>query len=64
MSSEAHRNAVKKYQSKKDRINLWVSPESKQALSEFAKNTPEKSMQRYILNLIKRDSGIDCDPKE
>lgn len=64
MSSDAHRRAVAKYQSKRDRINLWVSSEAKQALSEYAKNTPEKSLQRYIITLIKKDSGIDCDPKE
>ena len=41
-----------------------MSPDGKEKLSEYAKNTPEKSMQKYLLRLIKEDSGIDCDPKE
>ena len=48
----------------KNRVNIWMSPEGKEKLSEFAKTTPEKSMQKYLLRLIKEDYGIDCDPKE
>ncbi len=64
MSSESHRKAVAKFQSAKARVNVWMSPEGKERLSAFAKTTPEKSMQKYLLRLIKEDSGIDCDPKE
>ena len=64
MSSEAHRKAVAKFQAGKARVNIWMSQEGKEQLSEYAKNTPEKSMQKYLLRLIKEDSGIDCDPKE
>lgn len=64
MSSEAHRKAVAKFQSGKARVNIWMSQEGKEKLSEYAKNTPEKSMQAYLLRLVKDDSGIDCDPKE
>lgn len=64
MSSEAHRKAVAKFQAGKARVNIWMSQEGKEQLSEYAKGTPEKSMQKYLLRLIKEDSGIDCDPKE
>ena len=64
MSSDAHRKAVAKFQSAKARVNIWMSPDGKEKLSEYAKNTPERSMQKYLLRLIKEDSGIDCDPKE
>lgn len=64
MSSDAHRKAVAKYQSGKARVNIWMSPEGKEKLSEFTKTTPEKSVQKYLLRLIKEDSGIDCDPKK
>ena len=64
MSSEAHRKAVAKFQAGKARVNIWMSQEGKELLSEYAKTTPEKSMQKYLLRLIKEDSGIDCDPKE
>ena len=64
MSNEAHRKAVAKFQAGKARVNIWMSQEGKQLLSEYAKNTPEKSMQKYLLLLIREDSGIDCDPKE
>ena len=64
MSSEARRRAVAKFQAGKARVNIWMSQEGKEKLSEYAKTTPEKSMQRYLLRLIKEDSGIDCDPKE
>lgn len=64
MSNEAHRKAVAKFQATKARVNIWMSPEGKEKLSEYAKNTPEKSMQKYLIRLIKEDSGIDCDPKE
>ena len=63
MSSDAHRKAVAKFQSAKARVNIWMSPEGKEKLASFAKNTPEKSIQKYLLRLIKDDSGIDCDPK-
>ena len=64
MSSDAHRKAVAKFQAGKSRVNIWMSPEGKEQLSAFAKTTPEKSVQKYLLRLIKEDSGIDCDPKE
>ena len=64
MSNEAHRKAVAKFQATKARVNIWMSPEGKDQLSEYAKTTPEKSMQKYLLRLIKEDCGIDCDPKE
>lgn len=64
MSSESHRKAVAKFQAAKARVNIWMSPDGKEKLSEFAKTTPEKSVQKYLLRLIKEDSGIDCDPKE
>jgi len=64
MSSEAQRKAVAKFQSTKARINVWMSPEGKEKLSAYAKTTPERSVQKYLLRLIKEDSGIDCDPKE
>ena len=64
MSSEAHRKAVAKFQAGKARVNIWMSQEGKEQLSEYVKTTPEKSMQKYLLRLIKEDSGIDCDPKE
>ena len=63
VSSDAHRKAVAKHQATKDRVNIWMSPEGKRQLAEFAKTTPEKSVQKYLLRLIKEDSGIDCDPK-
>lgn len=64
MSNEARRKAVAKFQATKARVNIWMSPEGKEKLAEYAKTTPEKSMQKYLLRLIKDDSGIDCDPKE
>lgn len=64
MATEAHRKAVAKFQAAKARVNIWMSPEGKERLAEYAKTTPEKSMQKYLLRLIKEDSGIDCDPKE
>lgn len=64
MSSEAHRKAVAKFQAGKARVNIWMSQEGKEQLSEYAKTTPERSMQKYLMRLIKEDSGIDCDPKE
>ena len=63
MSVEVHRKAVARYQATKDRVNIWMSPEGKRQLAEYAKTTPEKSMQKYLLRLIREDSGIDCDPK-
>lgn len=64
MSNEAHRKAVAKFQATKARVNIWMSPEGKEQLSEYAKSTPEKSMQKYLIRLIREDSGIDCDPKD
>ena len=63
MASEAQRKAVAKFQASKARVNIWMSPEGKEQLAEYAKSTPEKSMQKYLLRLIKQESGIDCDPK-
>ena len=64
MSNDALRKAIAKYQAGKARVNIWMSPEGKEKLAEYAKTTPEKSVQKYLLRLIKEDSGIDCDPKE
>ena len=64
MSIDTHRKAVAKFQSKKDRVNIWMSPEGKKRLMEYAKTTQEKSVQKYLLRLIKENTGIDCDPKE
>lgn len=61
MSVEAHRKAVAKYQAKKSRVNIWMSPEGKEKLTEYVKTVPEKSLQKYLLRLIKEESGIDCD---
>ena len=64
MATDAHRKAVAKFQATKARVNIWMSQEGKEQLFEYAKTTPEKSMQKYLLRLIRDDSGIDCDPKE
>lgn len=32
-------------------------------LSACVKNTREKSVQKYLLNLIQEKTGVDCDPK-
>jgi len=64
MSSEAQRKAVAKFQATKARVNIWMSPEGKEKLTAYAKTTPEKSVQKYLLRLIKDEAGIDCDPKE
>ena len=61
MASDAHRKAVAKFQAKKARVNIWMSPEGKEKLTEHVKDTPEKSVQKYLLRLIKDDSGIDCE---
>lgn len=61
MTTEAQRKAVAKYQSGKARINVWMSPEGKEKLTEYARITPEKSVQKYLLRLIKDESGIDCE---
>lgn len=63
MSSDAHRRAVAKFQAEKARVNIWMSPEGKERLTAYAKATPEKSVQKYLLRLIREESGIDCDPK-
>ena len=64
MATDAHRKAVAKFQATKARVNIWMSPEGKEQLVEYAKNTPEKSVQKYLLRLIREESGIDCDPAE
>ena len=64
MSNDALRKAIAKYQATKARVNIWMSPEGKDKLVEFARSTPEKSVQKYLLRLIREDSGIDCDPKD
>ena len=61
MATDAQRKAIAKYQSGKARINVWMSPDGKEKLTEYAKSTPEKSVQKYILRLIKDESGIDCE---
>ena len=63
MATDAHRRAVAKFQATKARVNIWMSPEGKVKLVEYTKSTPEKSLQKYLLRLIKDNSGIDCDPK-
>ena len=64
MSNESHRKAVAKFQAKKARVNIWMSPEGKDKLTAYAKTTPEKSVQKFLLRLINEQTGIDCDPKE
>lgn len=64
MSNDALRKAIAKYQATKARVNIWMSPEGKDKLMEYARSTPEKSVQKYLLRLIREDSGIDCDPKD
>ena len=61
MATDAQRKAIAKYQSGKARINVWMSPDGKEKLTEYAKSTPEKSVQKYLLRLIKEESGIDCE---
>jgi len=61
MATDAQRKAIAKYQSGKARINVWMSPDGKEKLTEYAKSTPEKSVQKYLLRLIKDESGIDCE---
>mgnify|MGYP003310328765 CR=1 FL=1 len=64
MATDAQRKAVAKYQSGKARINVWMSPEGKEKLTAYAKTTPEKSVQKYLLRLIKDESGIDCESND
>ena len=64
MSVEAHRKAVAKYQAKKSRVNIWMSPEGKEKLTGYVKTIPDRSLQKYLLRLIKEDSGIDCTAEE
>jgi hypothetical protein len=64
MTTEAHRKAVAKFQATKARVNIWMSPEGKERLTEYAKSTPEKSVQKYLLRLIKDESGIDCEKEQ
>lgn len=61
MATEAHRKAVAKFQATKARVNVWMTPVGKERLTEYAKSTPEKSVQKYLLRLIREDSGIDCE---
>ena len=61
MATDAQRKAIAKYQSEKARVNIWMSPEGKEQLTQYAKNAPEKSVQKYLLRLIKDESGIDCE---
>lgn len=61
MSSEAHRKAVAKFQATKARVNIWMTPEGKERLSAFVKTTHDGSLQKYLLRLIREDSGIDCE---
>ena len=61
MASEAQRKAIAKFQATKARVNIWMSPDGKEKLTEYAKTTPEKSVQKYLLRLIKDESGIDCE---
>ena len=61
MASDAHRKAEAKYPATKARVNIWMSPEGKEMLTEYARSTPEKSVQKYLLRLIKDESGIDCE---
>ena len=60
MATDAQRKAIAKYQSEKARVNIWMTPEGKEKLNEYAQTTPEKSVQKYLLRLIKDESGIDC----
>ncbi len=64
MASDAQRKAVAKFQAEKDRGIIWMSPEGKQQLIEYAKTTPEKPVQKYLLRIIREESGIDCNSKE
>lgn len=64
MATDAQRKAIAKYQSGKARINVWMSPDGKEKLTEYAKSTPEKSVQKYLLRLIKDESGIDCESND
>lgn len=64
MSIDSHRKAVAKFQAKKDRVNIWMSPDGKKKLIEYVQNTPEKSLQKYLIRLIKENTGIDCDTKD
>lgn len=64
MSDAAHRKAVAKFQATKARVNIWMSPAGKDQLTAYAKSTPEKSVQKFLLRLIKENTGIDCDPKD
>ena len=61
MATDAQRKAIAKYQSEKARVNIWMTPEGKEKLNEYAQTTPEKSVQKYLLRLIKDESGIDCE---
>lgn len=61
MASEAHRKAVAKFQATKARVNIWMTPEGKKRLSEYVRSTPEGSIQKYLLRLIREESGIDCE---
>ena len=64
MASDAHRKAVSKFQAKKARVNIWMSPKGKERLINYVQNTPEKSLQGYLLRLIRDESGINCEESE
>ena len=64
MATDAQRKAIAKYQSEKARVNIWMTPAGKEKLAEYVKTTPEKSVQKYLLRLIKDDSGINCESPE
>ena len=64
MATDAQRKAIAKYQSEKARVNVWMTPEGKEKLTEYARATPEKSVQKYLLRLIKEESGIDCESSD
>ena len=64
MATDAQRKAIAKYQSEKARVNIWMTPEGKEKLTEYVKTTPEKSVQKYLLRLIKDESGVDCETSD
>lgn len=61
MATDAQRKAVAKFQAKKERVNIWMTPTGKAQLKTYASTTPERSIQKYLLRLIREDSGINCD---
>ena len=63
MSNDALRKAIAKYQSQKARVNIWMSPDGKDKLAEYAKTTPEKSVQKYLLRLIRKTPALIATPR-